>query len=158
MFNLSFHHFDNENAIKLLKNTMETSDGIAIIELQDRRLGCLAMMFFNIFFVSTITPFWQDSSPHSWRYSPGSLLRNSVCNSHSTYDAITKLRIFNFEQHVTTGFWISFANLVHYRLCTFVRCSHCGGMASLLVFAPGNTSNSRSLSTRLRVVSARYRP
>jgi hypothetical protein len=82
LFNLSFHHFDDESAIKLLKNTMETSDGVAIIELQDRRLGCLAMMFFNFFFVLTITPFWQDTSSCWWKYNPVSLLHNAVCNSH----------------------------------------------------------------------------
>jgi hypothetical protein len=79
LFNLSFHHFDDQSATKLLKNTMETSDGIAIIELQDRRLGCLAMMFFNIFFVLTITPFWQESCPHCWKYNPDNLFRNTVC-------------------------------------------------------------------------------
>ncbi|KAF2447287.1 hypothetical protein P171DRAFT_355674 [Karstenula rhodostoma CBS 690.94] len=51
LFNCSFHHFDDEIARKILESTMETSDGFAIIELQDRRLFMLGMMFGNFFFV-----------------------------------------------------------------------------------------------------------
>jgi hypothetical protein len=78
LFNLSFHHFDDDTATDLLKNMMETSDGIAIIELQDRRVGCLTMMVFNIFFVWAITPFWQVSCEHCWKYNPDNILRNTV--------------------------------------------------------------------------------
>ncbi|KAL5398886.1 hypothetical protein PMIN06_002887 [Paraphaeosphaeria minitans] len=51
LFNCSFHHFDDEVARKILESTMETSDGFAIIELQDRRVGMLLMMLGNFFFV-----------------------------------------------------------------------------------------------------------
>jgi hypothetical protein len=57
---------------------METSDGIAIIELQDRRIGCLLMMFLNIFFVWAITPFWQDSCERCWNYNPDNIIWNIV--------------------------------------------------------------------------------
>ncbi|KAF1963101.1 hypothetical protein CC80DRAFT_398533, partial [Byssothecium circinans] len=60
LFNLSFHHFPDPAAIEILRSTMETADGIAIIELQDRRLGCLAMMGFNWMFLWKITPFWSE--------------------------------------------------------------------------------------------------
>jgi hypothetical protein len=36
LFNLAFHHFDDPLAKAILKNTVETSDGFAILELQDR--------------------------------------------------------------------------------------------------------------------------
>lgn len=58
LFNLSFHHLDDAMATKVLADTMERSDGIAIVELQDRRLGCLLMMVFNIFVPWLVTPFW----------------------------------------------------------------------------------------------------
>ncbi|KAF2655514.1 hypothetical protein K491DRAFT_425890 [Lophiostoma macrostomum CBS 122681] len=58
LFNLAFHHFDDKGATRLLADTMEHSDGIAIIELQDRRLGCLSMMFFNGVLALLVTVFW----------------------------------------------------------------------------------------------------
>ncbi|KAH8176892.1 hypothetical protein LIA77_01974 [Sarocladium implicatum] len=36
LFNLAFHHFDDPLASKILKNTVETSQGFAIFEMQDR--------------------------------------------------------------------------------------------------------------------------
>jgi hypothetical protein len=36
LFNLAFHHFEDPLAKAILKNTLETSDGFAIFELQDR--------------------------------------------------------------------------------------------------------------------------
>lgn len=38
LFNLAFHHFDDPLAKAILKNTLETSDGFAIMELQGRDL------------------------------------------------------------------------------------------------------------------------
>jgi hypothetical protein len=63
---------------------MQTSDGIAIIELQNRRIGCLFMMFFNVFFVLHITPFWQDSNERRWKYHPANVFRNTVRNIVAT--------------------------------------------------------------------------
>ncbi|KAK3984485.1 hypothetical protein QBC44DRAFT_252818 [Cladorrhinum sp. PSN332] len=39
LFNLAFHHFDDTLARKILKNTVDTSDGFGIFELQDRTIG-----------------------------------------------------------------------------------------------------------------------
>ncbi|KAF2190827.1 hypothetical protein K469DRAFT_393475 [Zopfia rhizophila CBS 207.26] len=58
LFNLSFHHFDDEKAKQILRSTLEESDGFAIIELQDRRIGCLLMMLLNFFFSLLVTFFW----------------------------------------------------------------------------------------------------
>lgn len=53
LFNLAFHHFDDPLAKDILKNTVETSQGFAIFELQDRSLasftsnillGCSALL------------------------------------------------------------------------------------------------------------------
>lgn len=38
LFNLAFHHFDDPLARRILANTLQTSDGFAIFELQDRSL------------------------------------------------------------------------------------------------------------------------
>ncbi|CAH0028256.1 unnamed protein product [Clonostachys rhizophaga] len=39
LFNLAFHHFDDCLAARILKDTVESSDGFAIFELQDRSLA-----------------------------------------------------------------------------------------------------------------------
>lgn len=69
LFNCSFHHFNDAMAIDILKSTMDTSEGFAIIELQDRRLGMLFMMLCNWVFVLPLvpptcklkTPFWSHT-------------------------------------------------------------------------------------------------
>ncbi|KAK2030443.1 hypothetical protein LX32DRAFT_638154 [Colletotrichum zoysiae] len=43
LFNLAFHHFDDPLAKAILKNTLETSDGFAIFELQGRDLYSFLM-------------------------------------------------------------------------------------------------------------------
>ncbi|KAJ4418947.1 hypothetical protein N0V85_001246 [Neurospora sp. IMI 360204] len=49
LFNLAFHHFDDPLARAILKNTVETSDGFGIFELQDRTLpGLLMPILFGI--------------------------------------------------------------------------------------------------------------
>ena len=58
LFNLAFHHFDDKAATRLLADTMKHSYGIAIIELQDRRLGCLSMMLGNGILAFLVTLFW----------------------------------------------------------------------------------------------------
>lgn len=62
LYCLSFHHFDDKMAKKVLDSTMETADGFAIIELQDRKLGSLCLIFGHIgyMFASTIFHFWKD--------------------------------------------------------------------------------------------------
>lgn len=49
LFNLSFHHFDDTLAKAILKDTVETSEGFAIFELQDR--------YFLSFLADTLLPF-----------------------------------------------------------------------------------------------------
>ncbi|KAK0709825.1 hypothetical protein B0T26DRAFT_679190 [Lasiosphaeria miniovina] len=49
LFNLAFHHFDDPLAKAILKNTVETSDGFGIFELQDRNLlGFLTCCLFGL--------------------------------------------------------------------------------------------------------------
>ena len=58
IFCLSFHHFDDEAAQRVLKSTLETSDAFAIIELQDRRIGSLFLMVLEFWLVLFTTVFW----------------------------------------------------------------------------------------------------
>jgi hypothetical protein len=58
LFNLSFHHFPTPLAKDVLLSTLQNSDGFAIIELQDRRFGCLLTMLMNVFLVLAVTPLW----------------------------------------------------------------------------------------------------
>ncbi|RDI84824.1 hypothetical protein Vi05172_g5455 [Venturia inaequalis] len=62
LYCLSFHHFDDTMAKKVLESTMNTADGFAIIELQDRKLGSLCLIFGHVayMFASTIFYFWKD--------------------------------------------------------------------------------------------------
>ncbi|KAF2258755.1 hypothetical protein CC78DRAFT_447052, partial [Lojkania enalia] len=58
LFNLSFHHFDDETAKRVLRSTLNHSDGFSIIELQDRHIGSLLMIAFNWLLFLIITPFY----------------------------------------------------------------------------------------------------
>ncbi|KAH9844721.1 hypothetical protein Tdes44962_MAKER07131 [Teratosphaeria destructans] len=59
----SFHHFDDEMAKKVLRSTLETSDAFAIIELQERTAGALAMKVFEalLLFITTFIWFWHSN-------------------------------------------------------------------------------------------------
>ncbi|KAK0321631.1 hypothetical protein LTR82_007599 [Friedmanniomyces endolithicus] len=58
IFCLSFHHFDDEAARRVLKSTLETSDAFAIVELQDRRIGSLFLMVLEFWLVLFTNVFW----------------------------------------------------------------------------------------------------
>ncbi|KAL0258848.1 hypothetical protein SLS55_006352 [Diplodia seriata] len=62
LYCLAFHHFPDDLARKVLESTINTSDGFAILELQDRRLASLILMIldFWLMFVVTILWFWHD--------------------------------------------------------------------------------------------------
>ena len=47
LFNQCFSDFDNQQSTDILRDTLNYSDGFAIAELQERRLGALIMEFFN---------------------------------------------------------------------------------------------------------------
>jgi hypothetical protein len=44
LFNLAFHHFDDDLASAILRDSVETSEGLAIFELQDRSLASVLMV------------------------------------------------------------------------------------------------------------------
>lgn len=58
LFCLSFHHFDDIAARRVMKSTLETSDAFAIIELQDRRVGSLVLMLLEFWLLLLVTVFW----------------------------------------------------------------------------------------------------
>ncbi|KAK3675044.1 hypothetical protein LTR78_004978 [Recurvomyces mirabilis] len=58
LFCLSFHHFDDEQAKRVIKSTLETSDAFAIIELQDRCVGSLALMLLEYWLLFIISALW----------------------------------------------------------------------------------------------------
>ncbi|KIW06192.1 uncharacterized protein PV09_02672 [Verruconis gallopava] len=62
LYCLSFHHFDDRLAKKVLESTMETADGFAIIELQDRFLSSFALMLGHIplIYVTSIFRYYRD--------------------------------------------------------------------------------------------------
>lgn len=78
LFNLSFHHFEDGLAIDILRSTMETADGFAIVELQDRRFFTLSMMFFNFFFVLFMTPKIYTPPEGQRKYGLRNLIRSTV--------------------------------------------------------------------------------
>ncbi|KAI2628570.1 hypothetical protein GGR54DRAFT_351229 [Hypoxylon sp. NC1633] len=62
LFNLAFHHFNDPLARAILKNTVETSDGFGIFELQDRSLSGLftcCMFGFFIFLIAPLLYWWS---------------------------------------------------------------------------------------------------
>lgn len=63
LFNLAFHHFDDKLARAILKNTVETSDGFGIFEMQDRSFSSLVTCFMYGFFILLCAPFFYWWSP-----------------------------------------------------------------------------------------------
>ncbi|KAL6716914.1 hypothetical protein ACLMJK_004826 [Lecanora helva] len=70
LFSLAFHHFPDPLATRILQNTLSTSSGLAIFELQDRDVG-------NILTVLTLAPllwlgswywFWGNWGQLFWTY------------------------------------------------------------------------------------------
>ncbi|KAI5866313.1 hypothetical protein GGS23DRAFT_380974 [Durotheca rogersii] len=70
LFNLAFHHFDDDLARGILKNTVETSDGFGIFELQDRSLGSvLSCLVFGLG-ILLLAPllYWRRPARLFWVY------------------------------------------------------------------------------------------
>ncbi|THZ24665.1 hypothetical protein D6C89_04800 [Aureobasidium pullulans] len=63
LYNLSFHHFADADAARIMASTLTTADGLAIIELQDRTLGMLLLMAGEFFLLFLLTIFWFPYSP-----------------------------------------------------------------------------------------------
>ncbi|KAK4936153.1 hypothetical protein LTR10_022902 [Elasticomyces elasticus] len=67
LFSLAFHHFDDDLAAKVLENTIETSDGFCIFELQSRNLA-------SFITISLLWPLAMIITPFYFWHSPGHLL------------------------------------------------------------------------------------
>ncbi|KAI5200529.1 hypothetical protein E4T39_05651 [Aureobasidium subglaciale] len=63
LYSLSFHHFEDASAQKIMTNTLATADGLCILELQDRTLGMLLLMTGEFFLLFLLTIFWFPYSP-----------------------------------------------------------------------------------------------
>ncbi|KAK8258248.1 hypothetical protein IWZ00DRAFT_39662 [Phyllosticta capitalensis] len=63
LYCLSFHHFSDAMARQVLESTLDTADGFAILELQDRRLASFVLMVLDFFFIFLMTPFWFGADP-----------------------------------------------------------------------------------------------
>jgi len=63
LFSLAFHHFDDDLAAKVLKNTIETSDGFCIFELQGRNFTSFVTITLLWPLAMIITPFYFWHSP-----------------------------------------------------------------------------------------------
>ncbi|KAL3421780.1 hypothetical protein PVAG01_05936 [Phlyctema vagabunda] len=63
LYNLAFHHFDDTLGSAILKNTLETSDGFGIFELQERTASSLLTICGMGLLFFFITPFYFWRSP-----------------------------------------------------------------------------------------------
>lgn len=65
LFNLAFHHFDDPLATDILRNTVETSQGFAIFELQDRSFSsAITHLMFGIGILFSVPYYaWKWRSP-----------------------------------------------------------------------------------------------
>lgn len=70
LFSLAFHHFDDPLATQILKNTLETSDGFAIFELQGRDMGNLftVLMIGPLLWLGSWYWFWGQWEHLVWTY------------------------------------------------------------------------------------------
>ncbi|KAL9117762.1 MAG: hypothetical protein Q9187_005698 [Circinaria calcarea] len=63
LFNLAFHHFDDPLAEKILRNTLATSDGFGIFELQARTLSSFLTITLIWPLMLLVSPFYFWDSP-----------------------------------------------------------------------------------------------
>ena len=63
LFNLAFHHFDDPLAEKILQNSIATSDGFGIFELQARTFSSFLTITLIWPLVLLLTPFYFWRSP-----------------------------------------------------------------------------------------------
>lgn len=63
LFNLAFHHFDDELGRRILRNTLQTSEGFGIFELQGRTAASLFTVSMMWPLLLLITPFYYWRSP-----------------------------------------------------------------------------------------------
>jgi hypothetical protein len=63
LYSLSFHHFNDEDAGKIMKSTLATADGVCILELQDRSLGMLILMLGEPGLLFLVTMLWFPYRP-----------------------------------------------------------------------------------------------
>ncbi|RDW85556.1 hypothetical protein BP5796_03881 [Coleophoma crateriformis] len=63
LYNLAFHHFDDDLGSAILKNTLETADGFGIFELQERTVSSFITMCLLGLLFFLITPFYFWRSP-----------------------------------------------------------------------------------------------
>ncbi|POS82346.1 hypothetical protein EPUL_006363 [Erysiphe pulchra] len=63
LFNLSFHHFDDNLGSDIIRNSLETADGFGIFELQDRTPVSMILMILIGLMLLLVTPFYFWRSP-----------------------------------------------------------------------------------------------
>lgn len=63
LYALSFHHLDDSLATRVMGNTLETSHGFCILELQDRRVASLILMIGHFFLVLATSWLWYWRDP-----------------------------------------------------------------------------------------------
>ena len=70
LFSLAFHHFDEPDARRILQNTLETSSGFGIFELQDRTFEGLftCLMLGPSLWLGSWYWFWGDWTHLFWTY------------------------------------------------------------------------------------------
>ena len=70
LFSLSFHHFPDPLATRILHNTLTSSSGFAIFELQGRDLGSIftVLCMFPLLWAGSWWWFWGDWSLLFWTY------------------------------------------------------------------------------------------
>ncbi|KAL8831295.1 MAG: hypothetical protein Q9191_000951 [Dirinaria sp. TL-2023a] len=70
LFSLAFHHFDNDAAIQILRNTLATSSGFCIVELQERTFEALITMLAlgPSLWIGSWYWFWGDWMHLFWTY------------------------------------------------------------------------------------------
>ncbi|KAG8531452.1 uncharacterized protein KY384_003081 [Bacidia gigantensis] len=70
LFSLAFHHFDDALATKILRNTINTSDGFAIFELQGRDAGNIltVLLLWPMLLLGSWWWFWGQWDQLFWTY------------------------------------------------------------------------------------------
>ena len=111
LFSLAFHHLDDDIAAKVLANTLATSSGFAILELQDRTVESMitVLCIAPLTWLGSWYWFWGDWVYLFWTYVipviPFVLVFDGVVSSLRTRSEMEIFRLMKGMDNVSSSGW-----------------------------------------------------
>lgn len=108
---LSFHHFEEKDAIQILQSAIDTNNGIAIFEGQERSLPSILAMIFSPITVLLTTPLIKPFSLKRLLFTyiipiiPIFVLWDGVVSSLRTYSVVEMNKLIQSTKNQGTYTW-----------------------------------------------------